>query len=195
MQYPPFFDTIEKITLQDPLAEFLGVFEEGIYEISYLDLVKAAGHSCPTLAGAYLMTRESLKVLYPDATPRRGEITAAFAESCDSGVTGVIAHVVSNITGATSNWGFKGIAGRFNRTGLMSFETPLDGAPIRFGRRDTGHEVLAKYMPGRIVQPGQLLQSVLQPEATASDRAEFGRKWQQMVEEIFRRFEEILEIS
>ena len=40
MQYPKFFDAIEKITLKDDLSDFLGTFEDGIVEFSYLDVVK-----------------------------------------------------------------------------------------------------------------------------------------------------------
>ncbi len=40
----------------------------------YLDVVKSAGHSCPTVAGAYLATREALKRLYGDELPERGAI-------------------------------------------------------------------------------------------------------------------------
>jgi len=190
---PAFFDSIEKIRLEDPLAAFLGVFENGFYEISYLDVVKAAGHSCPTLAGAYLMSRESLKALYPEQPARRGDITVRFAESCDSGVTGVMAQVVSNITGATGNWGFKGIAGRFTRTGLMDFDATIDGA-ILFGRRDTGQKVLARYSPGRIVQAAPLLQRLLGAAGNPEAEKEAAAQWQKMVGEIFSRSAEVLEI-
>ncbi|WP_228448572.1 hypothetical protein [Sulfurospirillum diekertiae] len=74
MKYPTFFDTIETITLYDPLSEVLGAFEKGEIIFSYLDVVKSAGHSCPTIAGAYLMVREGLKALYPNAIPKRGGI-------------------------------------------------------------------------------------------------------------------------
>ena len=56
MQYPNLFNEIETIKLQDDLSDFLGTFENGMVEFSYLDIVKSAGHSCPTVAGAYIMT-------------------------------------------------------------------------------------------------------------------------------------------
>jgi hypothetical protein len=62
MNHPSFFDTIEKIKLQDPLSAFLGTFENGLIEFSYQDVVKSAGHSCPTVAGAYICTLEGLKL-------------------------------------------------------------------------------------------------------------------------------------
>jgi len=52
MQYPSFFDTARKITVYDPLAELLGAFDNGVIEYSYVDAVKLAGHSCPTVAGS-----------------------------------------------------------------------------------------------------------------------------------------------
>ena len=66
MHYPSFFDTTESINLKDPLAEVLGAFEDGSFSLTYADIVKAAGHSCPTVAGAFLMAREGLKRLYPN---------------------------------------------------------------------------------------------------------------------------------
>ena len=43
--------------MRDPLARFLGAAEDGVIEYTYADTVKLAGHSCPTVASAYLMTR------------------------------------------------------------------------------------------------------------------------------------------
>jgi len=51
--YPAFFDEVETITLHDPLAEFLGSASDGRIKYAYVDTVKLAGHSCPTVAGAY----------------------------------------------------------------------------------------------------------------------------------------------
>ncbi len=56
MKYPKFFDNIEHIVLQDGLSATLGSTEEGIIDISYLEIVKMAGHSCAVVSGAYLMT-------------------------------------------------------------------------------------------------------------------------------------------
>jgi len=53
MTYPPFYDAVETITLYDPLAELLGSFEKGQIRFKYTQIVKAAGHSCPTVGGAY----------------------------------------------------------------------------------------------------------------------------------------------
>ena len=76
MSYPAFFADARKITLYDPLAEFLGAAAQGLIEYSYGDVVKLAGHSCPTVAGAYLMTLKGLGALYGNDTPERGAIRA-----------------------------------------------------------------------------------------------------------------------
>ena len=71
MTYPQFFNNIPTIKLQDDLASLLGAFEDGLIEYSYLDSVKSAGHSCPTVLGAYLMTLEGLKALYENEIPSK----------------------------------------------------------------------------------------------------------------------------
>lgn len=115
MNYPSFFDEVPKIALYDPLAEFLGATQDGILQYSYFDAVRLAGHSCPTVASAYWSVYKALAFLYPHTMPVRGEIKVEFSQDSSSGVTGVIANVVSMLTGAMSDNGFKGIGGHFNR--------------------------------------------------------------------------------
>ncbi len=43
MNYPDFFNKIETIKVQDQLSAFLGTFENGIIEFTYLDVVKSQG--------------------------------------------------------------------------------------------------------------------------------------------------------
>ena len=57
MDFPEFFDKAPVVSLRDPLAVFLGASGSGKFTYSYADAVKLAGHSCPTVAGAYLMVR------------------------------------------------------------------------------------------------------------------------------------------
>ena len=147
MNYPSFFKTIETIKLQDDLASFLGTFEDGLVEFSYTDVVKSAGHSCPTVAGAYLMALEGLKALYKDELPKRGDIFVSFKENSDDGVAGVIANVVTQITGATESFGFKGIGGNFARLGLMKFNDNINSS-MKLQRLDTGKcvEIIYNYI-------------------------------------------------
>jgi|GEM_PF-3207683 len=49
---------IEPIEIRDPVAEALAVLEPGEpFVVTYEDVVKTAGHSCPTAAGAYRIVR------------------------------------------------------------------------------------------------------------------------------------------
>ncbi len=186
MNYPKFYDEVETITLKDPLADFLGSFEDGIIKVKYINIVKFAGHSCPTVAGAYLMTKEALKALYPDSLPIRGEIKTAFKESMEDGVAGVIANVVSNITGATESSGFKGLNRKFARHSLMEFNVPINSS-ARFTRVDTNKSVDVTYDPSSVpanpnMQP--LMQKMMQGVATKEEKKQFGDYWQERVKEI-----------
>lgn len=186
MRYPEFFDEAPRITLRDPLALFLGATADGTIEYRYLDVVKLAGHSCPTVAGAYLMAAKALAALYGDELPERGAIRIEFRNAATHGVTGVIAGVISMITGARQEDGFKGIAGRFDRRDLLRFGVPGPGE-VRFTRLDTRAAVDAAFdaspvPPATALPP--LLHGALAPDATAADEAEFARVWQDRVRRI-----------
>lgn len=140
MKYPVFFDSIETIKLQDDLSNFLGTFENGIVEFSYLDVVKMAGHSCPTVAGAYIMILVGLKELYCNELPKRGEIFVSFKEDSSDGIVGVIANIMTQITGATEVMGFKGVNGQFKRFNLMKFNDNISSS-VKFKRIDNGKTV------------------------------------------------------
>ena len=122
IKYPDFFDAVPRLRLRDPLAAFLGAFDEGVIEYGYVDAVRLAGHSCPTVASAYWMTRRALGALYGAELPERGALRVEFREGRLTGVTGVIANVVSMLTGATQDTGFKGLAGRFDRRHRLFFD-------------------------------------------------------------------------
>jgi hypothetical protein len=149
MTYPEYFNSIENIVLKDELAQTLGTFEDGIVEFSYLDVVKCAGHSCPTVAGAYISVLVGLKELYKDEIPIRGNIIVSFSDDQEDGVAGVIAAVVSNITGATEKYGFKGMNGKFARHSLMNFNSPIKGT-MKLTRMDTNTSVELLYNPSQI---------------------------------------------
>ena len=183
---PVFFDDVRKIVLRDPLADFLGAAEDGIVEYGYADAVKLAGHSCPTVAGAWLMTLKALARLYAGGRPERGAIRVEFREDIASGVTGVIANVVGLITGAAQSGGFKGIAGRFERRNLLFFNAPITGE-IRFQRLDNGDAVEVDYHP-ELVPPApamrELMAKAVSGTASAAELREFGAHWQDRVRRI-----------
>ena len=186
MKYPDFFNKVPAIKLQDPLSDFLGAFEEGKMQISYLECVKLAGHSCPTVAGAYLMALHGLKALYDTDLPKRGMIHVSMRESETAGVTGVICNVISFIAGANGASGFKGLNGNMARNNLVSYNVPMDGE-VTLTRTDTNQSVTLSYdssmVPGDpMMQPfmGKCMQGVATPE----EKKEFGRLWQARVEKI-----------
>lgn len=186
MTYPAFFDQAPAITMHDSLAEFLGASSDGLLTYRYIDAVRLAGHSCPTVAGAWLMTRRALKMLYPDQTPERGAIEVGFSSSQDEGVTGVIASVAGLVTGAAGPGGFKGIGGRFNRQNLLQFDSDIPGE-ASFARTDNGDTVhLRMHMQNVPADPrmGGLMKAALSGRATPEEKAEFANLWQQRVRQI-----------
>ena len=197
MNYPEFFTTIETIKVKDPLSQVLGAFSNGEYEFSYLDAVKSAGHSCPTVAGAYIMTLEALKALYPDNKAVRGDIKVEFKESLEEGVAGVIGNVVSQITGATDKSGFKGLNGKFARHSLMDFNTNIN-ASARFTRLSNSTSVDVLYNPNTVPADSKmmpLMQKMLQGQASKEETQEFGVLWQKRVENIFANIPNVITLT
>lgn len=194
MRYPQFYETIEPIKVYDPLSQLLGAFEGGEYEITYLDVVKSAGHSCPTVAGAYLVTQKALEILYPNQRAERGAIKVEFSQSEQEGVVGVIANVISQITGATKANGFKGLQGKFARHSLMDFDVKQDFS-YSFTRTDTGASVYLEY-DASVVAPSQKMAKLMQnmPNLTKEEKKEFGNLWQERVEKIFQNKEATLKV-
>jgi len=183
MHYPAFFDEIPGIRIRDPLAAFLGVNEDGVFEYRYLDAVKLAGHSCPTVAAAWNMTRLALAKLFENEMPSRGNIRVALRGNIDEGVTGVVASVVSLITGAAAEGGFKGIAGQFQRQNLMRFKAGI-ALEMRFSRVDSAKTVdLACDMSSIPTDPEmpRLLRACLDGSGDLAARQRFGILWQERV--------------
>ena len=186
MQYPAFFDKVQSIQLQDPLSNFLGAFEEGKMEISYIECVKLAGHSCPTVAGAYLMALKGLETLYGDQLPQRGSIHVSMRDGEAEGVTGVICNVISFIAGANGTSGFKGLNGNFSRNNLVSYNVPMEGE-VKLTRLDTDESVILSYNPSMVpadpmMQP--LMGKCMQGLASEGEKKQFGKLWQERVEKI-----------
>lgn len=186
MKMPAFFDAVPPILVIDPLAQALGAAQEGVLEYRYADAVKLAGHSCPTVACAWLMTRRALAQLYPEALPRRGDVRVELRAGLDEGVAGVVASVAGLVTGAANEGGFKGLAGRFGRRGLLRFGVPLAGQ-IRFTRLDTGSSVSLSHDVHVVPRPAALderLRGAFAPNAPDDARAAFATVWQDWVKAI-----------
>lgn len=183
---PHFFNDITPIVMRDPLAEVLGAADKGIIEYTYTDIVKLAGHACPTVAGAYLMVEKGLHALYEKETPTRGEIKVFIKGRLGEGVVGVISNVASMITGATTISGFHGLAGHFDRRDLLFFAADMH-ADMVLERIDTGVRVELSYDPSFVSadeRMGELLLRIASGSADTDDTELFGSLWQDRVRRI-----------
>lgn len=183
MAFPDFFAEVPPLRLHDGLAQVLGAASDGVIEYYYADAVRLAGHSCPTVAGGWLSARAALRHLYDDDLPERGGVSVYLDGAEDAGVTGVIAQVLTLVTGAAADNGFKGLGGRHARNDLLHYAT--EGvAGIRFCRNDTGHTVEVQFDPSTVSpDPMQrmLIPLILTGQADDAQRREFGRQWQERV--------------
>lgn len=184
--YPDFYAQVPAIVVYDPLAELLGAARDGRIEYTYLDAVKLAGHSCPTVAGAYLMCVHGLRALYGDALPERGGVQVAMAETQETGVAGVIGSVVTLLTGAAGIGGFKGLAGRYARRRLLDFGVAGAGQ-LQLTRGDTGVTVRLNLNLAQVpADPamGPLLQALLTGSASRDTASAFADLWQDRVRRV-----------
>lgn len=184
MVLPAFYDAAPRILMYDPLAAFLCAADMGLVEYGYADAVRLAGHSCPTVAGAWLMARAALRALYGDEPAERGAVAVTMSAAEDEGTTGVIAQVFTLLTGATGDNGFHGIAGRFDRRWLLAYGSGDRGAIAAFRRRDTAAVVRVSMDLSGVPFAGDirpLMQRALSAQASDSDRQSFGAMWQDRV--------------
>jgi hypothetical protein len=176
MNFPDFYDQAPVVRTIDPFAAMLGAAADGVLDYHYVDAVRLAGHSCPTVAGAFLMGRAALAALYPDQPAERGAISVHMPAPESEGTTGVVAQVLTLLTGAAGDNGFYGIQGRFKRRGLLSFAAQREGEAIRFQRRDNGASVSVSLdvslIPGDPAQ-GARMAAILQDRADDQIRTEF----------------------
>lgn len=181
--FPPFFAEAPVLWLNDPLADFLGAARAGLLSYTYADSVRFAGHSCPTVASAFLATRAALRALYPDEPARRGEVRVELREPLEEGVTGVIGGVAGFLTGAAGAGGFQGIGGRFRRRDLLAYGVAME-SQLRFTRLDTGASVGVSVDLSRL--PGdpriqRLMPLCVTGRASATEQQQLGEAWQARV--------------
>lgn len=173
MNFPSFFAEAPRLKVRDPLAAFLGTCEGGILEYGYEDAVRLAGHSCPAVAGAYLMVINGLTYLHDEEMPERGGIEVFMRGGRDQGTTGVLASVATLLTGAAPETGFGGIgpAQRFSRRDLLQFGADIEGA-MALRRRDTGAGVVVDIDTGAV--PHAAAMGAVMPQAVAGEANEAG---------------------
>jgi len=190
-----FFDSAEPIKIKDPLAVVLGAMDKGeVFIFTYADAVKFAGHSCPAVAGAYKSTQIALKALYGEEMPVRGNVKVTFRGSVDYKVNGPISQVVTLITGASAESGFKGLgtAGKYGRYNLMTFNKELSPDPkatcaIIFQRADSGKKIEVTYSVDPVPVNeciDKLMPLVISGKASEEESKEFGNLWQERVRTI-----------
>lgn len=185
-----FFNKVEPIMLVDPLAFALGASDEGEpYVYHYTDIIKYSGHSCPAVSGGFMMAKLGLKELYGDDTPIRGDIKVTMKGAPDEKVNGPISQVISFITGAAGDTGFKGMKGKFSRYNLMIYENdnPSENgilAEAIFERMDTGKKVNVAYNASAIPsnpEMGKIMPLIISGKASKEEIIKFGDLWQERV--------------
>jgi hypothetical protein len=139
------------------------------------------------------MTLAGLKALYGTELPKRGEIKVELKGTLEDN-TGVFAQVFSYLTGATSNTGFLGIMGNFNRRDLLFYDADIQ-SNVRFTRLDTRESVEVSYDLSKAVNPGEIMRSAIGPNATEEDKRTFPKRWQKMVKTIFDNADKVIEVK
>jgi len=141
------------IKVYEPFSDFLlGTDVEKNFEISLLDTVRFAGHACPSIVGAFLVTQRAVSELWPDTKICvRGDLQVELAGAPTEGATGPIANVFSYITGAWGETGFPGLRGQFARRDLLKFSVQdLPNKSYRFKKMSNGLSVVVHYDPNRM---------------------------------------------
>lgn len=165
---------VPSIEVHDGLAEYLGgpdAVEH--FSLSILDAARLAGHLCPSVAGAFLVTRAAVLALFPDTKIcERGLVTIDIPGGDTDGANGPIGHVLSYITGAWPESGFGGLGGEFVRRNLLRYNSKrLQVGQYRFQRIDTGAVVEISFYPNKAKVP-------------ESSNTNFGEIWQTRVKAI-----------
>jgi len=191
----------EPIAVRDPFLEFLGLVPPGEpISITFAELVKAAGHACPTVAGAYLILRHALAALYGKEPAVRGAIrVTAYGGPADFGY-GPIAQLVNFVIGAAPDTGFGGLArGRFRRRDLFLFKRDdIRRNEFDFERLDNGRRVRVIYDPSVLPAPSQLAAAIgpaLAAGASGADVARFRQLWLQRVEDLLAADYRVVNVS
>lgn len=186
------YDDVDPIRVRDPAAESLAVLDPGdSLVITYRDVVKIAGHSCPTAAGAYRIAQVGLDALYPDPDeyPVRSDVAVTAGGPRDDPAYGVTSRLVSYVTGAAAEDGFAGLAGGYGgRTDLLSFDE-FDTADVafEFTRTDTDETVRVTYDVGDVPPAGAAVENLpklIDGTATPAEREAFAETWHGRVETV-----------
>lgn len=186
----------DPIEIHDSLAELLGMLpEEATLTITFADVVTAAGHACPAVAGAYRGTQLALEELYPDSPPVRSQLKVVVGGPPDASGYGPMANVIRHITGAADETGFRGFNGYGGRANLLSFEElPGPGRSFKYTRRDTDETARLTFDPS-VLKPASANEGhdmntqigrLVQGDLSADERDAFYERWHTRVEAILQ---------
>lgn len=189
-----FFSSVEPIKIKDPLAIALGAMDKTeAFVFTYTDAVKLAGHSCPAVSGAYKLTQLALKSLYGSEIPVRGQIKVTFKGGIDNKVNGPISQVVTLITGAAGESGFKGLGGgRYSRHNLLSFDETKQAdedavCTVIFERTDRNKKIeisYSNYMLPANPKMGDLMPLAVTGKGSDAEIKEFGELWHERIKTV-----------
>ncbi len=189
-----FFSSVEPIKIKDPLAIALGAMDKTeAFVFTYTDAVKLAGHSCPAVSGAYKLTQLALKSLYGSEIPVRGQIKVTFKGGIDNKVNGPISQVVTLITGAAGESGFKGLGGgRYGRHNLLSFDETKEAdedavCTVIFERTDRNKKIeisYSNYMLPANPKMGDLMPLAVTGKGSDAEIKEFGELWHERIKAV-----------
>lgn len=178
------------IRFRDPFAALLGIGEDdGILTYTFDDAVKLAGHYDPTVAGAFLVVKRAVELLYGATVPERGQLRVTIAGTEDQGINGPMSQIFTLITGSAGDNGFQGLHGRYIRRGLLNFDgvTIFGPGSFTFERLDTGQVVTLSYDPTPIpADPatGEDLLSLLHGDEHEEVLARFRHNWHERIRRI-----------
>lgn len=142
-----------KIKIYEPFAEFLMADQEEFkFSISLLDVVRFAGHACPSIVGAFFISKRAVEELFPeDQICHRGQVSIQLSSLVEQGATGPISNVFSMIFGSWEKSGFGGLGGRFIRRGLLQYgSTELPSKSFRFKNIATNETIDIYYDPSKV---------------------------------------------
>lgn len=188
MSFPAWINAIPPIQIYDPLAELLGATDGAPFLFRYEEAVKLAGHSCPIVAGAWLMAVLGLKSLFGDEIPVRGSMRVELRKARSEGTAGVTGAILGLVTGAAAEEGFKGLSGLQARCNLLRFSVDIP-TDVRISRMDTETGILLDYHPERIPAPPEiapLMAKVMDNTADQNERNQFAQLWQERVRRILQ---------
>jgi len=187
---------VPPMMMKDPFLELLGQTNRPV-PYTYEEAVKLAGHSCGAVAGAWVMTRKALEVLYPGEVPVRGQIMIEAPGAEDEWIVGVFGEVMTYMTGASPETGFPGgpFGPGYKRRGLLIYKDAMTNTPPsemvwKLKRIDTGAQVNVKYDLSLIQPPstpdrGRMIKRMVNGEATPDETRDWIEYWNARVKFIF----------